>query len=118
MVSTALLPIGRRGAQKVIVYFTQYSPTAQPSITIEFAEIDFEEVESAGDINVTVTANGESPVDLKLIITPFTFDEYASQFGRNLPTELQVQSEGLDRAECESTFRNTELSPQFQQESV
>ena len=68
---------------------------------IGFAEIDFQQVESAGMINVTLSARGEAPTDLILVIRPFTFEEYRMQFGRRLPPEIQIRAEGVDRAECE-----------------
>ena len=82
--------------------YTLSSPhyTAQPTVNIEFAEIDFQEVESAGVINVTLSAMGMTHIALDLVITPFTFDEYRIQFGRPLPAEIATRAEGIDRAEC------------------
>ena len=82
--------------------YTLSSPhyTAQPTVNIEFAEIDFQEVESEGKINVTLSAMGMTHIPLDLVITPFTFDEYRMQFGRPLPEEIAIRSEGIDRAEC------------------
>ena len=49
-----------------------------------------------------VGAEGSSDIDLKLIITPFTFDEYDLQFGRRLPKDIQMQSQNISRADyCE-----------------
>ena len=77
--------------------------TAQPTVTIEFTELDFQEVENAGKIDVTLSATGSTSIDLGLVITPFTLDEYRTQFGRPLPDKIAVQSMGLrtTRAECE-----------------
>lgn len=78
-----------------------FSYTAQPSITIGFSEIDYRVAESEGNINVTVQTGGDSiNANLSLIITPFTFEEYASQIGKNLPNKLQTRAQNLDRAEC------------------
>ena len=54
-------------------------------------------------IDVTLSAMGNAPIDLGLVITPFTLDEYRMQFGRPLPDKIAVQSMGLTntRAECE-----------------
>ena len=70
---------------------------------IGFGEVDFQEIEDQGFINVVVTADGSSSVPIKLIITPFTFDEYANQSGRDLPDMIKTRSMNLDRAECETT---------------
>ena len=60
-------------------------------------------MESEGQITVTLSATGNSPIDLKLVVTPFTFDEYETQFGRRLPAEIATRALGIDRAECELT---------------
>ena len=79
-------------------------------VNIEFAEIDFQEVENEGKINVTLSAMGTTSIPLVLVITPFTFDEYRMQFGRPLPDEIAMRSEGINRAECKYnlylTFKN------------
>ena len=99
-----------RGANTVSLYFmlivyTHCNPhnTAQPKVTIEFTELEFREIESAGKIDVTLSVTGMSPIALGLVITPFTFDEYRMQFGRPLPNEIasHYQQIGIARAECE-----------------
>ena len=79
--------------------YTVYA--AQPRVDIEFTEIDFQVIEIEGKINVTLSAMGNTPIDLGLTITPLTFDEYRMQYGRPLPEEIERRSQGIDRAECE-----------------
>ena len=81
--------------------YTLSSPhyTAQPSVNIEFNEIDFQELESEGEIIVILSVMGSTPIPLDLVITPFTFDEYRMQIGRPLPDEIATRSQGIDRAE-------------------
>ena len=74
-------------------------------VNIEFAEIDFQEVENEGKINVTLSVMGTTSIPLVLVITPFTFDEYTMQFGRPLPDEIDTRSAGIDRAECKSHIK-------------
>jgi hypothetical protein len=89
---------------------------AQPMVNIEFAEIDFQEVENEGKINVTLSAMGTTSIPLVLVITPFTFDEYRMQFGRPLPNEIATRSAGIDRAEFDSSLGGRRDFPRMVQE--
>ena len=77
------------------------TPTAQQALTVEFAELDFSAVEGAGTIDVALTVTGSTSIDLVLVITPFTFDEYQTQFGMRLNEDIEMRAQGIDRAECE-----------------
>ena len=70
---------------------------------VEFSELDFQAVEGEGAIDATLSVDGNSPIDLVLVITPFTFDEYNMQLGRALHPAIALRAAGIDRAECEST---------------
>ena len=69
---------------------------------VEFSELDFQAVEGEGVIEATLSVDGTTPIDLVLVITPFTFEEYTMQFGRALHPAIAMRSAGIDRAECKS----------------
>ena len=68
---------------------------------MRFSEVDFQAVEGEEEINFSLTVMGGTPVDLKLRITPYTFEEYRNQIGIRLPDTIADRAAGLDRAEGE-----------------
>lgn len=73
-------------------------------MVVEFSELDFQAVEGEGMIIATISVDGNSPIDLVLVVNAFTFEEYDTQFGRDLPSQIAMRAEGIDRAECECTL--------------
>ena len=59
-------------------------------------------MEGEGVIDATLSVDGTTPIDLVLLITPFTFEEYTVQLGRALHPAIAMRSVGIDRAECKS----------------
>ena len=87
----------------IAIYNTSNSVSiAQPQrlvlVSVQFADIDFQEIEGEDGIDVTLTVTVNTPIDLKLIVTPYTFKEYQIKFGVEPFLE---RSEGVDKAECE-----------------
>ena len=79
-------------------------------MSVQFADIDFQEIEGEDSIDVTLTVTGNTPIDLELIVTPYTFKEYQMQFGVSLMEPILERSEGVDKAECELTVSSVVLS--------
>ena len=79
-------------------------------MAVEFADIDFQEIEGEDSIDVTLTVTGNTPIDLELIVTPYTFEGYQMQFGVSLVGEILDRSQGVDKAECELTVSSVVFS--------
>jgi hypothetical protein len=72
---------------------------AQPMLNVRFSEIDFQAVEGEQQIDFSLSVMGEVPVELELMITPYTFEEYVNQIGRAIPTAINERAAGVNRAE-------------------
>ena len=68
---------------------------------INFLEVDYSDAEDKGAINVTLSASGDFNIDIKLTITPYTFQQYQDIFMRPLEPDVVNAAMGLDPAECE-----------------
>ncbi|CAI8009050.1 hypothetical protein GBAR_LOCUS6129 [Geodia barretti] len=72
---------------------------AQPMLNVQFTEVDFQAVEGELQIDFRLTVMGAVPVQLELMITPYTFDEYTDQIGRPIPDIIADRADGVNRAE-------------------
>ena len=70
-------------------------------MTVEFTEVDFQALEGDGRISFFLNVMGSNAVDLTLMITPYTFEEYQTQTGMMVPDTIANRAEGVDRAEGE-----------------
>ena len=70
-------------------------------MTVVFTEVDFQAVEGEERINFNLNVMGPNAVDLTLMITPYTFEEYRTQIGMMIPDTIADRAEGVDRAEGE-----------------
>ena len=54
--------------------------------------------ESSGGISVMLSVTGASEVDIMLLVSPLSFEEYSERCNRSLPPQILMQSQGLERA--------------------
>ena len=69
---------------------------------VNFLEVDYRDVEDKGAINVTLSVSGDfNNIDIKLTVTPYTFQQYQDKFMRPLHQDVINAAMNLDPAECE-----------------